>query len=381
MNVNIPELNNPKDFFLKHDGLRNLGYDLDFSILQKYRCFANCKMCYIKGDWVSSDELPKYIPKRAPTRTELMQLLEVFSYFEVVSIIDDMKFMKEECPHLYKFYLENAKIFHLSSMSDNAIYRHKRLLCEEFFPLAIHEITVSEEFVNRVPLVDLIQTLREIHSHVPIKKIKLVIMLNQGNQKPMLHIIDWANANGILIQKQLELVEGIEKAANNLNQDLLVFDDARLYESTVYSEEFGAIYPIHSDVLFLMHDCFYSELKSATNTNRNPPFARLSRESDFNPIFFMAEVLQGKIKDYEFYVKNIKNHSNQYFSYFQYVSENLQINPNFNFIPKPILPPFSKYYKNLIKKDLVIETKYGLLVKGYEQSENIIPLLGFTPKD
>jgi hypothetical protein len=371
--INFPDIKNPKEYFLKHDGLSNLGYDLDFSIFRKYRCFANCRMCYIKNDWIEKEKFNNFIPKNPPNVHELDILKGIFSYFEVVSIIDDLRFIKDQHPQFFKFYQEHQNLFYLSSMTDNAVFRHKDILLNEFKPIGIHEISFSEEFISKSSIEKLLLSLDAIHHRTHIKKLKLILTTTAIPTDHMSELLFWAKSNAVEIQKTLEFDHKIEEKVDSLNKDLTGYSDVRMTESTVYSEDFGDIYPVLNEVIFLMNDVFYCELKSATSDTRNQPFAY---RDNFHPLKFLVAVLKGKIADYKMYCERIKNTQGRYHRYFKYVSDNLIINEEFNFIPNIILRPFSKYYKGLIEKGFAIDSKFGLLTNDYMKNK-IVPLIDF----
>jgi hypothetical protein len=372
MAINIPKIENPKEFFLLNDSLNNVTFDIDFSVTKKYRCRAKCSMCYIQNDWVSDDHFYKYVPNSPPVGEHLDKLLFLFDHFDVVSTIDDLRYLKDHHDNLFNFYREHGFRFSISSMTDNAIFRHVDIIDSEIRAKDITEISISERFLSKIQLPRLIQALDRIQKNVPIQKIKIIIMPEFDNSQKVKELSEWTNLNGILLQKHLEFVAGIENMLTEKDQNLLDFEDAKKHESTVYTEDFGEIYPVHSEVLFLMYDSFYSELKSATSEKRSASFASIH---DFEPISFLSKVLNGKIRDYTRYTNQIQNRQNPYYRYFQYVVDHVRINENFNFVPFMLLNTKSKYYRQLVDAGTMIETGKGLLKKNLSDNEKVIPLV------
>jgi hypothetical protein len=332
-----------KESFISQDGLKNLCYNLDFSILQKYRCFANCKSCYIKNDWIPQSQLSAFVPKGFPTGIHLERLLNVFEFFEVISVIDDLRFIKDEHPHLFDFYKSYGKLFHLGSMNDNAVIRQHQILKNEFHPQAINEICFSEDFLSRIKLPELLCILEDINKSSPIMKIKILSGPIGIKSNPVKELINWSTKQSILV-----------------------------LEDKVYKEDIETWSPKeNSQVVFLMNDVFYPDLKSAIKLNAGNPFGLLA---EFDPKKFLFQVLNNKIKQYQSFATSQNGNVPNYYSY---LAGNLIVNENFNFLPLPALGPFTKYYRSLLDKGLATETKYGLLLGTIGAVDKIVPLFEF----
>lgn len=378
MSISVPNLDNPKEHFLLHDSLCNISYDLDFSIFRKYMCKADCRICYIQNDWIEDQKFKKYIPiQQGAQKTYIDKLMEVFSHFDVIGAIDDMRFIKDKHPDLFRFYQEYGGLFHLSSMTDNAIVRQVDIVEKDIKVIGVREISISEEFLSQVNITKLLKTLDRIHRHSKILKIKVILSPDVCAGESSKALLKWCESSGINLEKQLAFEQNITEAPERLSSTFLSLNDARsnkeidYSESTAYTEEFGEMYPIQSEILFLMYDQFYGELKSATLETRSAPFATLD---DFEPVSFMAKILQNKITDYEYYTKAITNKDSPYYRYFKYVSENLVVHHDFNFLPVPLLHTYSRYYKRLIESGAMEKTPYGLFKPG---SEKITPIIEF----
>ena len=91
---------NFKEFFLKSDALCNIESEMAFSIFHRYNCKADCKMCYVQGEWLEDDVFAnKFVPSTIPPGVE-SRILEVFSYFDVVSSTDDLFYIKNNSVQL-----------------------------------------------------------------------------------------------------------------------------------------------------------------------------------------------------------------------------------------------------------------------------------------
>lgn len=372
MSLTKPDLSNPKDFFLAKDALYNISYDACFSIFKKYKCQAGCKICYIQNDWISDERFEQYVPNTYNDPEYVKKVIEFASYFEVMSTIDDMRFIKDKHPDIFNFYKENAGYFYLSSLSDNAILRQATIIAEDIDFKGIREISISTTFLNDVNIKKLLNGLTTINNKSKILQIKLIVMNASFNEDKINDLIDWTRFNQVDISKQLEFDQMSYNLESLLPKKLADLKDAVSYESTAYSEEFGEIYPIQSEIVFLMFDDFYTELKSATLEDRSPPFSTIR---NFEPTNFLTDVLKGKLEIYQRYTNQIKQTNNPYYEYFKYISTHLRVNDNYNFIPNILIKPYTQYYKQLVKSGKMIETKYGLLKPG---ADTVVPIIKFS---
>jgi hypothetical protein len=336
-----------KESFINQDGLRSLCYNLDFSILRKYRCFANCKSCYIKDSWITKDQLSAFVPKTKPLGRQLEKLLDVFRFFQIVSIIDDLRFIKDEHPEFFDFYKSHANYFHLGSMNDNAVLRHHLILKNDFHPLAVNEICLSDEFLSRIKGAELFGILEDIHHNSPIKKIKITSTGGVASSYFVKELKNWS------IRQAIPTVE-----------------------DKIYKEDIEAWTPKeNSQVMFLMNDIFYPSLKSAIKLNSEKPLSILE---DFDPRGFLYQVLSNKLHQYQAFAAG---HASEPSGYYSYIADNLIVNENYNFLPKLVLGSFTNYYRSILDKGLATETKYGLLFGNMGANDKVIPLFEFKNKD
>lgn len=373
--INLLNVNNYKEHFFLKDGLNNISYDLDFSIYKKYRCFAGCEICYLKNDWIGKEEFNQVAVTPPPTQKHVDKLLEIFDFFELVSIIDDLYYLNSTHPELFAFYQEHQKRFYLSSMTDNSILRHRNLIEGGFHPRAIHEISISDSYLQKVGVKSILKNLESIHKHVTIKKIKHLLFLKCVSNENSKILIAWCESTGINIEKQLEFSDQVSQNVEQFKSKDLKLNDAKYEESTTYTEEFGAIYPLNNEILFLMNNSFYSELKSATTKDRNEAFLHVDR---FQAVKFLSDVLKEKKRIYQLYERKIRNQGSVAYKYFEYIAKNMSINENFNFVPNLILKPYTQYYKKIVANNLMIETPYGLVSPDFNTQKGVVPIVTFN---
>ena len=370
-------IDNHKEHFILHDSLNNLMHDVTFSVFKKYNCKAGCKICYIRDDFLPDEKFRRYIPVAPDVRSYTERLLNFFSYFNMAATIDDMWMVQHEHPELFKFYQEYGSVFWLSSMTDNAIFRHLSTIEDGVEFQGIREISISEQFLYSVSLKKLLDALDRIQKKAKIMKIKAILRGSYSEGFRALQLKKWCEANDVLLTKQYEYGTGDNGALSALSYvpNVRYSDDLSFTEVTTFHEVATEIFPIHSEALFLMYDDFYSELKSATAEGFSQPFATLSNFDD--PLSFLTMVLHGKITDYRRYAETIKNKESVYYKYFRYVVDNLVINRDFNFIPRVAFKPFTTYHRKIVESGSMVDTQYGLVKPG---AETIAPIFTFkTP--
>lgn len=367
-------IDNPKEHFILHDSLNNLMHDVTFSIFRKYNCKAGCKICYIRDDFLPDEKFRQYIPVSPDVRSHADRLLNFFSYFNMAATIDDMWMVRHEHPELFKFYQEYGSVFWLSSMTDNAIFRHLSIIEEGIGFQGLREISISEQFLYSVSLKKLLGALDRIQKKTKIMKIKAILSGAYSEGVQAARLKEWCEANDVLLTKQYEYGTGDNGALSVLSHvpNVRSSDDLSFTEATTFHEVATEIFPIHSEALFLMYDDFYSELKSATAEGFSQPFAKLANFND--PLGFLATVLHGKVTDYRRYAETIKNKENVYYKYFRYVVDNLVINKDFNFIPRVAFKPFTTYHRKIVESGSMVDTQYGLVKPG---AETIVPIFTF----
>ncbi|BAW19052.1 hypothetical protein [Ralstonia phage RP31] len=373
-------IENPKEHFIRYDGLLNVQYDVTFSIFKKYTCQAGCKICYIKDDFLPNEQFKKYVPIASHVNTQSYgdRLLEFLSYFQMAAIIDDLYFVREEHPELYKFYQEYSEAFWLSSMTDNAVFRHLPIIEDDLRVVGLREISLSEEFLYKVNQTKFFNALDKIQRRAKILKIKVILSGLPGIAIRGNDLMLWCQNNQVLLEKQYE--HGVEPNGRSFLSQLpnTRYSDrsqeTHFTEEITYSENSGEmLYPIHSESIFLQYDDFYSELKSATREDRSAPFAKLD---DFvqSPQGFLAKVLEGKLTDYRKYASWMQNKDHDYFRYFDYVANNVVVNHDFNFIPRIALRPDSVYYHKLMEHTKLVDTQYGLVDSA---ASKVVPIYSF----
>lgn len=378
MTTRSPLIENPKEHFILNDSFNNIAFDVEFSIFKKYMCRAGCKICYIQDDWLDNASFQKHIPIKSQDKRYIDRLMNFFSYFEVICGIDDLRFIRDQHPELFRFYQEYGSVFHVSSLTDTAIARHLAIIENgEVKPKGVREISISEYFMTKVNVSKLLGMLSSIHAKAPILVIKAILAENSTNPNASRELAAWCQDNGVPLEKQFE--HNADKALSN--SVLTDLPDTRrnegtgFSESSTYSETFGEVFPVQSELLFLMYDGFYSELKSATREDRSTPFAML-RDFD-DPVQFLPKILESKLIDYRRYTELIKDKDNHYHRYFKWVVENLIVNHNFNFIPRVAFKNYSTYYKRLVESGQMLDTPYGLVKPN---SDIIVPIFNFkTP--
>jgi len=372
------EIIDPKYHFVIHDSLENINFDVTYSVFKKYNCKAGCKLCYIRDDFLPDAKFKSYIPisQSLEEKSYIDRLMSFLSHFHMAATIDDMWFLKHDHPEHFRFYQAMDNVFWLSSMTDNAVFRHLDIIENDIKVKGLREISISEEFLYSVNINKLLHVLYRIQRKAKIMKVKIILQgiedSNMWHSNRCEALVSWCRTNDVMVEKQCEYGKDTTSSPEVLKTlgNTRYSSDRTFTEETTYSENKTDLYPIHSESLFLMHDDFYSELKSATSEGYSTPFANLKDFDD--PVKFLAKVLQGKVTDYARYVNSIQDKDNVYYQYFKYVVDNIKINPDFNFIPHIAMKNYTDYFKKIVESGRMVATQYGLL--DPTNSEVIIPL-------
>ena len=119
-------------------------------------------------------------------------------------------------------------------------------------------------------------------------------------------------------------------------------------------------------------DSFFLNLVDSINPNQEP----YDTLDDYNIELHITKHLKAKKELYARYVQRLSNANSEatiaYRDYFDYVSKNLKINDNYNFIPNLLLSPEHKPYEKLQKFGWV-PTRLGMIKNPTHETRTIIP--------
>jgi hypothetical protein len=371
------ESTNFKELFLKDDALCNVESELAFSIFHRYTCKADCKMCYVQDEWVD-DELfaNKFVPAAIPPEVEA-RIIETFSFFDVVVTVDDLFYIKKTYPHLYEFYVRNSHLMSSSSMTDMAFIQQWNLILDEMNFQMIYEISFSDRFLkqNDGKMSDkVLERLKIVHEKSPIQKMKFIFCDPHEYgvfEPPIQQIMTWAEENNIYVDSHDDIMQGQNKR----------YDDVHQETNHLQAADNSAIYQILCEVTYMQYTSMFLTISQTIGANSIPFFDVMAGDK-FDASTFLVKMVRAKLNTYVYYLKKIKTsceritgNRNKYFDYFTYVSENVVVNNNFNFIPRFMLKPFAKFYEMLAESEY-IDTAAGLLRHGTTEPVPIITLSG-----
>lgn len=351
-------------YFLESDAIRNLHSEVIFSLLGRYNCFAGCEVCYTEKHFKQAlPNFDKHIPRSIDENLE-KQWYEIFDHFVTVSSIDDIFWMKHNHPHLYEWYLKHDHIFSWGNMTDNNFIRTQPLFMNELSAeTEIYEITFSEDFLKKVKIDEIISMLSALYKRLPIKKIKLIFnSANSLENKNVERLYNWTQENGIYTPVH-----------NNFKLEHEIFDNGipQMEHIVNYDED---IFPVCRESDYLQYDGFFLTLIDSIDTERQP----YSQFSQFDRDKHIAQMLQGKLDLYKRWSNLYKagkvgngESGKPYFEYYDWVSNNIVVNQDYNFIPISLLDARNRYYHKL-KDNGWIATQYGLLK---ENTSAVKPIL------
>lgn len=348
-NQGINETTNFKQYFLEEDNLRSVQNEVIFSVLRRYNCFAGCHICYVdKYFEKDKSKFQRFVPTEISKETT-DKWVDIFSNYAFANTVDDLYWMKNQQPHLFNWYKEHAGLFHFGSMTDNNFIRAWDILTNEIEkPKGIYEFTFSDKWLAKIKDEGVIARLNEIHKMMPIALIKIIQTdLDSLQWEPVKKIVDWMKANGVEygVHHDIKTFDTILLKSHNQRQSFASFK--------------GDVTTVCGEADYLQYDSFFLNLIDAIDPNVTPydTLDSYSLESH------LPKHLNAKKEVYSRYVTRLGGATDKinvaYRNYFQWVTEHLKVNEEYNFIPTLSLKPFHNYSMKLVESGWQ-NTNYGL---------------------
>jgi hypothetical protein len=361
-------------YFITEDALAPLDHDITFSPTNKYYCGANCQVCYIKQKL--NQHLPYYsnaVPTKI-TAEEEKRWYEIFSYFYVIRVVDDLSYLKENYPYVYSWYKEHASTFEYG-MTDNALIKqHKTLM--ELDMKGLSEVALSEEFMNKVNSKKnynkIIEILQDYISKYDLHKVKVIKTTETELPYHAKELVEWINDKGIVtsLHNDYRKRSVEDNELGNADHDLQGLFDYQNSHVLCYNDR---TYQVYRGSLHLYGDRFFYSIDDATDINWDP-FHIMS--GDFDHREFMYDMVNGKFKLYNSFSEELKQSldstAQKFRDYYINTVDTFVVNREFNFIPKMMLSENSKYYHKLIELGYR-RTEVGL----YFPSGDPTPIISF----
>lgn len=353
------------EFFMRDDALRTLDWELSLTLNKRYKCAAGCRMCYLGDKWMSHED---FLPIAEYTENNLTpeweQAFFKFSEnFEVLSSIDDMKYLKDNFDTQYDFYKRNCDKFLLSSISDQSLFYHMPIIMNEMKFKDIYEISFSDSFLSHNHK-RLVEMFKKIVKRYNIKHVKVI--RNASNEK--------ADDNKIEDFYKFLADHGIK----NFNHHNVLGDYERVKDAAhaVYSEGTGP-FSLLNQVTFMAFDDMYMELKNFTPKDNKFKVGSLwDVADDFSKVLPM--LLQTKLDTYTHNALTLKEKDAHFVQYFEHCSRTFKVNKDFNYLPFILLKDYTTWYKRLIESGDWIELGPGLLRKGSTSPISLIEVASET---
>ena len=343
---NILEVTNYKSHFLKEDNIIAAKKEIVFSMLRRYNCFANCSICHV-GELFEKDKskYDRYIPESIPE--ELSDLwLKVFDGYYINTSSDDLYFLKTQHPELYRWYLEHSSLFQYTATTDNGFVRMYDILLNDLhLPQGIYVIAFSDKWLAKVNLKKFLSQVEQLNNKTKITQIKLITTeSNSLTWGPVVEFINFLRANEIEI----------------ITQDASSPDDR--YEICWQSD-------------YLQYDSFFLTTADAINPNVLP-YDVLDNSFTFTK--HIVKQISAKKDLYNRYRVDLRNPVNsldkKVLDYCTFITDNLVVNDNYNFIPDIAVAPYDKLYWRLTEEGWT-KTNLGLVNLG--DSIEVNPLYYF----
>lgn len=365
-NQQITSNTNFKEYFLLEDNLRSLQNELMFSILRRYNCFAGCQICYVDKYFEKESQFGRHIPEEI-TDDYTNNLYNVMSHYNFVTTTDDLYWMKNKQPHLFKWYQEHAGAFHFGAMTDNNFIRAWDILKNEIAtPKGIYEFTFSDTWIQKVGSQEILDRLNQIYKRIPISQIKLIQTdLTSLTWSGIIDIVGWVEKNHInlVVHHDAKTFDTIKLESNQQQLSFATFN--------------GDLYTVCGEADYMQYDSFFLTLIDAIDPTVTP----YDTLEEFNPESHISKHLNAKKDVYSRYVKKLKYAKDQntiaYRDYFDWVSKNLVVNYKYNFIPQFSFQPYHTYATKLQERNWV-QTRFGLLKDSTHETRLVIPPFEFN---
>lgn len=361
----VPDAQDFKSHFVKVDSILGAKQQIIFSLFRRYNCFAKCHVCYTdKMFEKDKSKFSRYVPTEI-TQEMTDRWLRLFEGYYLPTTYDDFYALKHDFPHLFKWYKNHASLMHVASLTDNSFIRSYDILMNDFDRMkGIYEIGFSDDWVEKLGVKNLISKLEKLHAKVPIKQIKYITTHTESyDWSSAIELKAFLDANGI----------GLKIYADILNSETVVFH--KIEQEVNFATYNGEIFTTLGEADYLQYDSFFLTIVDSIDPNVQP-FDVL--DDDFTFTRHLPRLLNGKKDVYNRYYNKIKHSTNQYdkkfAEYYNFVSQNLIANEDYNFVPNVILEPYTNLYGKLTTEGWS-STNLGLLRQTVDQT--VIPLYQF----
>ena len=361
-------INSQTDFkkhFLLEDNLTSLQSELIFSVLRRYNCLAGCKVCYVDkyfGQYHKGDS-----GRYAPTEiTKDMSDLwdKVFDHYYFRITIDDMYWLKNKHPNLFKWYRENTSKLFFGQMTDNSFIRSADILLNDIDnPAGVYEIGFSDEFLAKVHAGEILNKLKAVHKKIPITQVKIIQSDFESLSYPHVRTItDWVHAENIIL------------TVHHNSKRFDTVDLGHEYQQMTFASYDSDLYTVCGEADYLQYDSFFLTLVDAINPNCDP-YDDLKDGFDLQR--HVGNHMHGKIDLYNRYSNRLSLAPGEltkiYRNYFRWVADNVVVHSDYNFIPEVSLRPEHTFYQKYLENGWTGVKGVGIV----KPSDNIIPLFEF----
>lgn len=350
-------------FFLKDDSLRTLDWELSLTLNKRYKCAAGCRMCYLGDKWMSHEDfvpIAKYTEQNLTPEWE-GAFFDFADNFEVLSTIDDMRYLKKNFSVQYDFYKRNAEKFLLSSISDQSLFYHMPIIMDEMKFKDIYEISFSDAFLvhNHKRLKEMIKKVLKRYNIKHIKVIRNAIDQSKIDQNKVNDFYQFLHDNGVGTFNHHNVLGNYKKV-----------DDAA---HAVYSEGTGP-FSLLNQVTFMAFEDLYMELKNFTPKDNKFKIGCLWDVAyDFSRM--LPKLLEAKLATYRHNATTLKEKDSHFVKYFEHCAKTFKVNEDYNFIPYIVLRDYTKWHKKLLQTGEWIDCGAGLIKAGEAEPKSLIEVI------
>lgn len=354
------------DYFLRHDALQPLTFDLTFSLTKRYTCHAGCQVCYIGHKLKDGfKKFEKDVPAQITDKDEEFWF-NAFQYFYALRTNDDLTFFRINYPHLFDWYKRHAHLFEFG-MTDNAFITQYNTLMNHIELKGLSDVTLSETFLKKANKDGkILKILKELFAKYNIAKFKVIASESYVDCPEITSVLDYLHNRGLE-----NLLHHDFRFSANPRYELNEILDKQNTHVLSYNDR---TYQIYRECIHLYNDRFFYSVDDASDYYW-PSFYVLD-EKKFHPEKLITKMLEGKLSLYNNFkeeLKDIDDPTVEKFKDYYNKSQEFKVNNDFNFIPEFMLDKNTKFYQAMIDDRGFRSTKWGLLKPG----EKIIPVVDF----
>lgn len=322
-------------YWVAEDALRSLDHDLYFSLGTRYHCDAGCQVCYIKDNLAQTGKVAESL---FPSTFHNELWKSIFEYFGSIRTNDDLYYMKHHLPKQWEWYQEHGNIMELC-ITDNAIFRVQNL---DLNIKTLGDISLSSEFIEKVGVEKVVDTLLDLQEKFGIEKIKYI---DCGRPEIFEQIVKFTENNSLHSCVHHDFRTSERK---------IVESDYTEYQNTWVINDKDGLMQIYRESLHFYYNGFYFSSDDASKLWQNPFYVV---NENFRPEELMTKMILAKQEQYALWKKRVVEGK---FKEYYNITQQFKVNEQYSYIPTIMYSKTSKFFYRL-EQDGWVRTNLGLI--------------------